>query len=500
MSVIETIEKLGVLPVINVTEMETALPLMQALIDGGIPAIEVTLRTDISLDVIKAIRQKSPDVTILAGTILSVEQVKEAIKAGAQGVVLPGYDQEIVDYALENNIPIVAGGVTPAEIQNGIKHGLSLFKFFPSEPNGGVEALKLLAAPFGNVKFLPTGGINMNNIGVYLKNDFILAVGGEFMATPEMLENRDFALITENCKKAVKIATEARNLKTDKKETKNIIKPQNKSTKAVLVTGVILGNGGFVIAERFAKEGYTVFVTARNQDSADEAAKELENKYGVFSKGYCLDLRNDESIHNVFKDIDSFDCFLESVCFNAADLALGPDPAAGTKFFETTPDYLRYILEANVVGNFNIAQQTALRMKEHGGGALVFIGSNSAIRPNPNRVAYIASKGGIHSMSKALAVDLGPFGIRSNVVSVGTIKTKRWVSMGNRQITNGTMTPIGDISDFEDVANAVYFLGTEQSKNITGTELVVDGGMTCQLYPEILNKYRAEDIAKGDKE
>ncbi len=496
MSVIETIEKLGVLPVINVTEMETALPLMQALIDGGLPAIEVTLRTDISLDVIKTIRKKYPDVIILAGTILSVEQVKEAIKADAQGVVLPGYDQEIVDYALENNIPIVAGGVTPAEIQNGIKHGLSLFKFFPSEPNGGVEALKLLAAPFGNVKFLPTGGINMNNIGVYLKNDFILAVGGEFMATPKMLENRDFALITENCKKAVKIAREARSLKTDEKETTNLVKPQNKPTEAVFVTGVTPDNGGFVIAERFAKEGYNVFVTEQNREQAEEAAQKLQNDYNIFAKGYKLDLRSDD-VYGIFEDIDSLGYYVSTLCLNAADLALGADPAAGTKFFETTPDYLRYILEANVVGNFKIVQQAALRMKEHG-GAIVFIGSNSATRPNPNRVAYIASKGGIHSMSKALAVDLGQFGIRSNVVSAGTIKTKRWVNMGNRQITNGTMTPIGDISSLEDIANSVYFLGTEQSKNITGTEIVVDGGMTCQLYPEILNKYRAEEIAKGE--
>ena len=93
-------------------------------------------------------------------------------------------------------------------------------------------------------------------------------------------------------------------------------------------------------------------------------------------------------------------------------------------------------------------------------------------------------------MSKALAVDLGPYGIRSNVVLPGTIKTARWVEMGSKQIVNGTLTPIGDISDFEDIANAAWFLGSSESKNITGAEIIVDGGMSCQLYPQILNDYK----------
>lgn len=265
--------------------------------------------------------------------------------------------------------------------------------------------------------------------------------------------------------------------------------------KSILVTGVAMGNGGFAIAERFAKEGWNVFVTARKQEVADEASGELAKKYNIFSKGYKLDLRNDDGVYDIFEDLDNIGSFIETVCLNAADLALGENPAAGTPFFETTPEFLQAVLEANVVGNFKIVQQAALRMKEKSGGAIVFIGSNSAVRPNANRVAYVASKGGIQSMSKAIAVDLGKYGIRSNVVLPGTIKTQRWIKMGNKQISNGTMVPIGDISDFEDIANAVWFLGTEQSKNITGTELVVDGGMTSQLYPEILNTYRAKEIA-----
>ena len=108
----------------------------------------------------------------------------------------------------------------------------------------------------------------------------------------------------------------------------------------------------------------------------------------------------------------------------------------------------------------------------------------------PNRAAYSASKGGINAFAKALAVDLGPFGIRCNVVLPGTIKTDRWVAMGNKQIVNGSLTPIGDISDFEDIANACWFFGTDLSKNVTGSELIVDGGMSCQLYPQLLNELK----------
>jgi NAD(P)-dependent dehydrogenase (short-subunit alcohol dehydrogenase family) len=130
-------------------------------------------------------------------------------------------------------------------------------------------------------------------------------------------------------------------------------------------------------------------------------------------------------------------------------------------------------------------------MREHHHGSIVFIGSNTAYRANENREAYIASKGGINALSKCLAVDFGPYGIRSNVILPGTIKTERWVRMGNKQIVNGEMTPLGDISDFEDIANAAWYLGTDLSKNVTGAELIVDGGMSCQLYPPLLNELKA---------
>ena len=143
-----------------------------------------------------------------------------------------------------------------------------------------------------------------------------------------------------------------------------------------------------------------------------------------------------------------------------------------------------------------IVRQAAIRMREHKKGAIVFISSNTAYRAIPNRSAYCASKGGINSMSKAFAIDLGQYGIRSNVVLPGTIKTQRWVEMGNKQIVNGELTPIGDISDFEDIANAAWFLGSDESKNITGSEIIVDGGMSAQLYPQLLNELKRKTFEK----
>ena len=270
--------------------------------------------------------------------------------------------------------------------------------------------------------------------------------------------------------------------------------------KTVIVTGANYNHTGFAIAERFAKEGYDVVLTCRTEALVNEAVAHLSEEYPVNVKGFLLDLRNKEQAEAMFEALDCEGIWAEVLCLNAADLALGPDPSRGTPFFEVTPEYVESILQANVVGNFRLVQLAAIRMREHHKGSVVFISSNSAVRPNPHRVPYIASKGGINAMARAIAVDLGKYGIRSNVIMPGTIKTTRWVAMGKKQISNGTMTPIGDISDFEDIANAAYFFGSDESKNVTGTELTVDGGISTQIYHEILTEYRRADIAKMEAE
>jgi len=255
--------------------------------------------------------------------------------------------------------------------------------------------------------------------------------------------------------------------------------------KAVFITGAASG-GGLAIAERFAKEGWSFVITSRGSQSAEEAAAALAAKYGVWGKGYGLDIRDEQRVIDIFNDIDANDVFVETVVLNAADLGYGTDPAKGQDFFTVPVEEFQRVFETNLVWNFTIVRQAALRMRDQGKGAVVFLGSNTAYRAIPGRVAYSASKGGINAMSKAMAIDLGPFGIRCNVVLPGTIKTARWVAMGDRQIVNGRLTPIGDISDFDDIANAVWYFGTDLSKNVTGSELIVDGGMSCQLYPQVL--------------
>lgn len=264
--------------------------------------------------------------------------------------------------------------------------------------------------------------------------------------------------------------------------------------KAVFITGAQTGTG-YGIAEHFAKNGWDVFITSRRGEEAEKSAKVLSETYGIFAKGYACNIRDEQQIKDIFNDIDKTGRFVQTLILNAANMGFNPqDPAAGQDFWTVPVEDFAEVFETNLVWNFTIVRQAALRMREHGKGSVVFIGSNTSYRAIPNRAAYGASKGGINALSRALALDLGQYGIRSNVVLSGTIKTERWVQMGKKQIVNGTLTPIGDISDFEDIANACWYLGTDMSKNITGTELTVDGGMSCQLYPTILNELKRKSI------
>ncbi len=204
--VMQAVADTGILPVINVTDIEDALPLAKAILDGGIKALEITLRSEVSLLAIKKIAEAYPELSILAGTVLTVEQARSALEAGASGLVMPGYDEEIVDFAIEKGVPIVPGCVSAVDIQKGVKKGLKVFKFFPAEQCGGIAAIKLLSGPFKGVKFLPTGGMNYGNIGEYLKEPCIIACGGSYMADSKLLAAKDFDAITENCRRALKLS------------------------------------------------------------------------------------------------------------------------------------------------------------------------------------------------------------------------------------------------------------------------------------------------------
>ena len=202
----EAVSNLGVLPVIGLGDEDAAAPLADALAEGGIPAIEITLRSPGALAVIRRIRAHRPEMTILAGTVLAPEQADAAVEAGADGVVTPGFSAELVRHCREQQIPVVPGCVTAAEIQAGIDCGLSVFKFFPAESCGGIEALTLLHGPFSGCSFIPTGGMTFDNIGSYLAKPFIAACGGSFMAPAADIAAGRWDAIRENCRRCIDIS------------------------------------------------------------------------------------------------------------------------------------------------------------------------------------------------------------------------------------------------------------------------------------------------------
>lgn len=200
------IEETGILPVINITEIELAKPLCQILIEEGIQSIEVTLRSECSLEAITEIKKSFPDMVVGAGTVLDSKMVDKALEAGADYIVSPGFDEEMVEYCIEKGIEIFPGCSTATEVQKAYKMGLRVLKFFPAELSGGVDSIKLLSGPFKGIKFVPTGGINYSNLEKYLSCNVVAACGGSYMATAEQLKNRDFDGIRMSCRKAMDIS------------------------------------------------------------------------------------------------------------------------------------------------------------------------------------------------------------------------------------------------------------------------------------------------------
>ena len=204
------IASVGVLPVINVPEERLAVPLAEALMAGGMTALEITLRSECSLAAIEQIKREYPDFLVGAGTVLTEADVDKALAAGADFVVSPGFDPEVVDYCNSLGVLIVPGCATPSEIQQAVKRGLTVIKFFPAELSGGVAAIKLLSGPFKGVRFVPTGGITFENLGAYIATGKVLACGGSFMATASQVKDGRFDEITDACKRAVDIARDAK--------------------------------------------------------------------------------------------------------------------------------------------------------------------------------------------------------------------------------------------------------------------------------------------------
>jgi len=251
--------------------------------------------------------------------------------------------------------------------------------------------------------------------------------------------------------------------------------------KSVFVTGAANGTG-YAIARRFAREGYDVFIGSREIERSAAAAERLREECGVFAKGYAYQttILDEAQVREIFDDIRSMGYLLDTLVLNAANLGIGQ-----VSMDVDIEDFMG-VYNTNIGWNFLMARNAAKQMREKGKGAIVFIGSNSALRVTENRCAYCSSKSAIIAMSKSFAVDWGKYGIRSNVVLPGMIKTDRWENnLNNAKYCLANYTPIEDIAEFEDVANAAWYFGSDQSRNTTGAELVVDGGMLAQLTPNI---------------
>ena len=192
----------GVVPVVVLEDAEDAVPLAQALVEGGLLSAEVTFRTAAAEESIRRMTEAFPQMLVGAGTVLTKEQVDAAAVAGAKFIVSPGFDPEIVDYCLEKNIPVFPGCVTPSEVAQAVKCGLKVVKFFPAEQAGGIAMIKAMAAPYHNIRFMPTGGINPGNLKDYLSCDKILCCGGSWMVKGELIRNGEFEKIQDLVKEA----------------------------------------------------------------------------------------------------------------------------------------------------------------------------------------------------------------------------------------------------------------------------------------------------------
>ena len=207
----QKISEIGVVPVIKLNHPERdAAGLAKALCDGGVPVAEVTFRAAGADKAIALMKEACPEMIVGAGTVTRTEQIDAVIAAGGEFIVTPGFDAELVAYAQEKNIPIFPGCTTATDYHAALKFGLEVIKFFPAELSGGLAKIKALSAPFPMFKVMPTGGINLKNLGEYLASPIIAACGGSYMVTADLIDNNKWDEITELCRQSREIVKKAR--------------------------------------------------------------------------------------------------------------------------------------------------------------------------------------------------------------------------------------------------------------------------------------------------
>jgi 2-dehydro-3-deoxyphosphogluconate aldolase/(4S)-4-hydroxy-2-oxoglutarate aldolase len=194
--------EMKIIPVVAIHEADRADALADALLEGGLPCAEITFRTQAAQDAIRRMAKRG-DILVGAGTVLSINQVKQAVDAGATFIVAPGFNPKVVGYCLEHKIPMAPGVATPTDIEAALDLGLNILKYFPAEAFGGLNTLKAIGAPYTDVKFIPTGGINAQNVGAYLAHPKVVACGGSWMVKSAFIADGQFDKITRLAREAV---------------------------------------------------------------------------------------------------------------------------------------------------------------------------------------------------------------------------------------------------------------------------------------------------------
>ena len=208
--VLMKIGQMGIVPVVVLNDVKNAVPLAQSLINGGLPCAEVTFRTEAAQQSIAEISKNFPQMFVGAGTVLTTEQVDRAVDAGAKCIVSPGFNTKVVEDCIKKGYPVTPGIMTPTELEMALEFGLDVVKFFPAENAGGLKMIKAMAAPYTKMKFMPTGGINPQNVREYLQCDKILACGGSWMVKGDLINSGNFAEIEKLTKEASQIVKEIR--------------------------------------------------------------------------------------------------------------------------------------------------------------------------------------------------------------------------------------------------------------------------------------------------
>jgi len=209
-TIAEQFYEYGVVPVVVLEDAKDALPLAEALVAGGLPCAEITFRTEAAEESIRLLSREYPQMLVGAGTVLTTEQAERATAAGAKFLVSPGTNPQVVKYCVENHLLITPGCANPSDIEQALENGLDVVKFFPAELAGGLAMIQALAAPYVNVKFMPTGGIHPGNAGEYLKYERVLACGGSWMVKGDLIREGAFDKIRQLCREAVQIVKESR--------------------------------------------------------------------------------------------------------------------------------------------------------------------------------------------------------------------------------------------------------------------------------------------------